>query len=236
MKLNRILGFQSFSTQKKEFYGNPTLYQKKLMESPDPLWDLYKETGLWNTHTSKPYPSEKDSIKEIEELKSLQSVVESPQDPKYVSPEFIIAVEKNHAEVWCKWLEERGKKVHVDALKKFMDSTDAILFKLKYYFQRARPSQFAYLRNIPFYPILNSDADSPAYPSGHALDSYKMAYAIGKKFPEIKREAEEFSAKTAYTRLVGGVHYPSDHTFSKEIFEDLENAGILDKAIEIYPF
>jgi hypothetical protein len=63
-----------------------------------------------------------------------------------------------------------------------------------------------------------------------------MAYVVGKKFPEIKREAKEFSDKTAYTRIVGGVHYLSDHTFSKEIFEDLKNAGILDKAIEIYPF
>lgn len=237
MKLNRILKFQSFSFQKKRgFYGNPTLHQKEIMNSFDPLWDQYKKTGLWETHISKPYPSEKDSIKEIQELKSLQKLTESPEEANYISPEFIKEVEENHAGVWAKWLEGKGKKVSLEALKKFIASTDAILYKIKYHFQRPRPSQFAYLKGIPFYPLLSSDADSPSYPGGHALDAYKMAYAVGKKFPEIKKEADEFSVKTAYTRLVGGVHYPSDHKFSKEIFEDLKNAGILDKAIEIYPF
>jgi hypothetical protein len=235
MELKKIIGFKSFSDIKRGFYGNPTLKQKKVMETPDALWDLYQKSGLWDIHITIKYPTEEKSIHEIHKLASLQKLVNAPGDI-YTASSFIKSVEEDHAGVWFNWLNTKGKTVSKEGLKKFMDSTDSILFKLKYYFQRPRPSQFAYVHKIPFFPFLNSDADSPAYPSGHALDAYKTAYAIGKKFPDIKKEAEEFSEKTAYTRIVGGVHYPSDHTFSKKIFEDLKVTGVLDAAISIYPF
>jgi hypothetical protein len=233
---NKVLGFSEFASLEKNFYGNPTLSQKKIMNAEDPLWDLYEKSGLWKKHIAMGYPGQEESKKEIEILIEAQKRAKDPNAPGYIPVQFIKDVEKNHYGVWHRWLTSQGATTSLKGVKAYMDSTDKILFKLKYHFQRTRPSQFAFLNKMPFYPILNSDADSPAYPSGHALDAYKIGYAIGEKFPDLKVSANEFSKKTADTRIVGGVHYPSDHEFSKKIFEDLVETGIISRAIEIYPF
>jgi hypothetical protein len=232
----KVLDFTHFASMSKNFYGNPTLHQKKIMDADSPLWDLYKEKGLWERHVALQYPGEEESKNEIKELIAAQELTKDPSNKNYLSPQFIKDVEEDHYGVWHRWLTSQGATTSLKSIKAFMDSTDKILFKLKYHFQRTRPSQFAFLNNMPLYPILNSDADSPAYPSGHALDAYKMGYAVGKKFPDLKDKVEEFSEKTANTRIVGGVHYPSDHEFSKIIFNDLVKTGIMDKNLEIYPF
>lgn len=227
---------QFFSQRPRFFYGNPTFYQKSLMSGPDPLLALYNSSGLKEKDFNTPYPDVTASRKEIFHMIEDQKLIHDTSDPYHMSLDFIQRVEDDHAGVWCEWMESHGMTPNKTQVEKFMNSTDAILYTIKYHYQRPRPFQFAYEEQIEFYPLLSSDADSPAYPSGHAIDAYKMAYAIGKKVPPLKHEAKEFSDKTAYTRIVAGLHYPSDVKFSQQVFKGLVTAGIIDKAIEMFPF
>lgn len=223
-----------FGSSRKNFYGTPTLQQKLRMEAPDALLELYNASGLKNKHFNMPYPSDEESKKEILHMIEDQKLIYQKQDPYHVSLILIEAVEKDHAGVWCKWLKSHGVDWDKNKIRDFMDSTDGILYTIKYHYQRPRPFQFAYTQGVDFFPLISTDANSPSYPSGHAIDAYKMAYVVGKKIPEIKKEASEFSEKTAYTRIVAGLHFPSDDNFSRIIFDDLIKAGIIDEAIKKY--
>ncbi|MBA4137350.1 MAG: hypothetical protein C0518_08560 [Opitutus sp.] len=62
---------------------------------------------------------------------------------------------------------------------------------------------------------------SGAYPSGHATQAFVWAVLLGEAFPE-KRAALRARAETvAWSRVIGGVHYPSDIVAGRMLGEKL---------------
>jgi hypothetical protein len=80
---------------------------------------------------------------------------------------------------------------------------------------------------LPLYPSQTTDACSPAYPSGHTIDSFVMGGLIGKRFPQLKADAEKLAAKISRSRLQGGIHFTFDQEFGKQIAEDILNLDFL---------
>jgi acid phosphatase (class A) len=71
--------------------------------------------------------------------------------------------------------------------------------------------------NRPRPPLLDSRikacAPLPAtgsYPSGHSTQAYLWAGLLAEVFPEKRAALRERAALVAWSRVVGGVHYPSD--------------------------
>ena len=93
--------------------------------------------------------------------------------------------------------------------------------KLKEYWNRARPYQYANLIEAPLFPIETISGHSPAYPSGHTLQGHVWARLISTVKPELKDWADSISIKVNLSRLALGVHFPSDIEFSKKIYEEL---------------
>jgi hypothetical protein len=87
------------------------------------------------------------------------------------------------------------------------------MFKWKY--NRARPAQIApELINEANGTLLHSDsADTPAYPSGHAVQTYYLAKILSRKFPAKTQAIMEVATKCANIRIMAGHHYPSDRDF-----------------------
>jgi hypothetical protein len=50
---------------------------------------------------------------------------------------------------------------------------------------------------------------------------------IGKKFPQLKEDAEKLAAKISRSRLQGGIHFTFDQEFGKQIAEDVLNLDLL---------
>lgn len=86
---------------------------------------------------------------------------------------------------------------------------------LKYVYNRARPAHIApEIINEKNGTLLHSDsANTPAYPSGHAIQGYYLAKILARKFPAKTQAIMEIATKCANIRIMAGLHYPSDRDF-----------------------
>lgn len=112
-------------------------------------------------------------------------------------------------------LGEKG----ADLVDKLLDDTLPLLIKLKFYFQRPRPYQLAEHYKLKLFPFDSKSADSPSYPSGHALQSKLICYVLGNHFPEKFDYFERLAKDIEYSRLYMGIHYQSDVDYSLYISE-----------------
>lgn len=112
-------------------------------------------------------------------------------------------------------LGEKG----ADIVDKLLDETLPLLIKLKFYFQRPRPYQLAEHYKLKLFPFESKAADSPSYPSGHALQSKLICYVLGNHFPDRFDYFERLAKDIEYSRLYMGVHYQSDVDYSLYIAE-----------------
>jgi len=90
-----------------------------------------------------------------------------------------------------------------------------IMRMLKWVYNRARPAQIApEIINEANGTLLHSDsADTPAYPSGHAIQTYYLAKILARKLPAKTHAIMEIATKCANIRIMAGHHYPSDRDF-----------------------
>jgi hypothetical protein len=112
-------------------------------------------------------------------------------------------------------LGEKG----ADIVDKLLDETLPLLIKLKFYFQRPRPYQLAEHYKLKLFPFDSKSADSPSYPSGHALQSKLICHVLGNHFPEKFDYFERLAKDIEYSRLYMGIHYQSDVDYSLYIAE-----------------
>lgn len=114
-----------------------------------------------------------------------------------------------------KLTEEQFKK-----LKKKIKSSK-IVGKIMYYkrlYNRARPVQVApQIVNA----LDSTTANTPAYPSGHALQAYYAAKILSKWEPARKEEWDDIADRVANIRIIAGLHYPSDRDFARRLVEKL---------------
>ena len=92
-----------------------------------------------------------------------------------------------------------------------------VVYGFKYFFNRARPKQID-----PSLPTLVSKTDdTPAYPSGHALQSYYLAKVLSQRYPDKTEIFERIAEDCANARVYAGLHYPSDNRMSRWIVDHL---------------
>ena len=87
---------------------------------------------------------------------------------------------------------------------------------MKWFYNRARPAQIApEIINEANGTLLRSDsAATPAYPSGHAVQTYYLAKILARKFPAKTQAIMDIATKCANIRIMAGHHYPSDRDFA----------------------
>lgn len=92
---------------------------------------------------------------------------------------------------------------------------------LKWFYNRARPAQIApETINEANGTLLRSDsAATPAYPSGHGVQTYYLAKILARKFPAKTQAVMEVATKCANIRIMAGHHYPSDRDFAWWVVE-----------------
>ena len=105
----------------------------------------------------------------------------------------------------------------VEEMDRIMTHTRVIFITkmLKWVYNRARPAQIApEIINEANGTLLHSDsADTPAYPSGHAIQTYYLAKILARKLPAKTHAIMEIATKCANIRIMAGHHYPSDRDF-----------------------
>jgi acid phosphatase (class A) len=153
-----------------------------------------------------PPPSGADSVLELNQV--LQSQLGSTEDER----EFAVMVDDDRTH-YALWLEEVGRltgTVHRPAeVLRIVDASEGFLMALKGEFDRARPYQVAAVLHKPL-RVLVKDPKTPAYPSGHAFESYLLALHFSDIHPKHTFEFFALADMIADSRIVAGVHYPSD--------------------------
>jgi membrane-associated phospholipid phosphatase len=100
-------------------------------------------------------------------------------------------------------------------------ASPVIVGKITYYkklYNRACPVQVAPEIVDALY---STTANTPAYPSGHALQAYYAAKLLSQWEPEKKKEWEAIAERVANIRIIAGLNYPSDRDFARRLVDKL---------------
>ena len=188
-------------------YGNPSRDYLPYLESKSFL-DKHFEALTQFT------PPQNSSKATREELNMLVDMVKSMQDhpevlKRYQSYDF--ELERTFAKLAMKMQMSEEIIGMIDSL---FDDINPLLVKLKMHFQRPRPYQLAYAYKLKLFPYRSFSADSPSYPSGHALQSKIICYVLGNHMPEQFEFFENLANDICYSREYLGLHYRSDVDFA----------------------
>ncbi|MBA4136664.1 MAG: hypothetical protein C0518_05040 [Opitutus sp.] len=107
--------------------------------------------------------------------------------------------------VFGAWFQAKNIPRTAAIMKTVWDESNQVSGRLKKQWSRARPPQ----RDPRVQPCVAVPADS-SYPSGHASNAAVWAAIFSAAFPE---KADAFAAQaqeTAWARVLGGAHFPSD--------------------------
>ncbi len=154
-------------------------------------------------------PSSNGSNATYDEIKELQSMF------KNRTPEIEKSVKDHDNEVGFaikEYLEKNNLDYNESDVDKIADIGSGIVRHYKNKFERPRPYQLAEAMKMDFdHMPLNSDSmKSPAYPSGHSLQSQLIAEYYAEKYPEHKKGLFEAADECGEGRVYAGWHYKSD--------------------------
>lgn len=214
-----------FNTQKKfgpEFYD----FEVKIGERIDSsiIKRLEKIIGKPCKNTDK---------KTIDELNTLinkidDRTIELNNQIKYEDTNFAKTFEKN---MMKSNLDKDFIKKQIEFLKKNMDSTGPILYAMKKYFNRVRPSILA--DKMKESGLIDRSLTTtikvpghPAYPSGHATQSSYVSDLLSYYDPVNRKIYKDSAIEISENRELAGVHYHSDTVAGYKLGEYLASLKI----------
>ena len=215
MRLQKISEYMGSLQQWSDIaYGNPLRYQKDLMDRGSEAFNRAQRSGLMNQWMEMTPPDQHELREEFSNLMKVSQNL-SDEDKK-----FIQLAEDDLIKLFHDFLLANQKEDTYAEMYAVTFEMDPITFGLKYHWNYPRPLQLAFYYGVPLYPELASNACSPSYPSGHAIDAYTLAFIYGKKYPELAEELLKLADKITYTRQQGGVHYFFDAEAGKKIAKE----------------
>jgi len=192
-------------------YGLISVEQLNLMYSIDE--SLCDTVQLFK---KKSYPNTEKSKAEIESIIEIQKYAMSkPNWNEHY--DFCKRIDKNLFNVISNYISKIGIDIPSDELKSFNNKFDSIIVCLKNYYNRPRPYQLAYYTEQKLNNFNTISGHSPAYPSGHSFQGWITCLSLIRKYPSKAKELMILAKKIEHSRLVLGLHYPSDNEFGKLI-------------------
>ena len=89
----------------------------------------------------------------------------------------------------------------------------------KFYYNRTRPYK-RFPQQIT--PLSTSTSEhTPSYPSSHSLQAFAIQKHLTKLYPEHAACISATANRIADSRVIGGVHYPSDKEFARHLAKTL---------------
>ena len=194
----------------KKFNDIENIRHAKVKETP-----LKNYTGkIDEVHCSK--PSSNTSAATKREMVEMQGMFKQrnkaiEQSVKDHDPKAEYSIEK--------YLKENNLELNKKDTNKILDIGSSVARTLKNKFERARPYQVAEATGMKFniMPLESDSMKTPAYPSGHSLQSRLIAEYYAEKYPDHKEQLIDRADECGMGRVFAGWHYPSDHKESVKI-------------------
>ena len=104
-----------------------------------------------------------------------------------------------------------GLKYEQSYIDELLRESAIIIKQQKNKFNRPRPQQLAPYFGVEFEGVKSTTAKTPSYPSGHSAQSRLIAEIFARKYPQHRKNLIKASDECGMGRIMGGLHYPSDH-------------------------
>ncbi len=116
---------------------------------------------------------------------------------------------------------ETFDRLHIDydpdEMLEMSKQVGRVVLEVKYHFNRPRPFQLAGHHGIQLSSAATESAQTPAYPSGHATQSMFLSLYYADRNPQHENAIMTLANQVAESRIVSGLHYPSDNEAGKEL-------------------
>jgi hypothetical protein len=169
------------------------------------------------------YPNYSDSAEEVMKIIQIQQNAEQSEKWEAIK-EFSLLWDEdifNAFEVSLKRLNIPYDEEYLQYIYTMSEDIGALIIQLKNHYQRPRPFQLALYTNQNLHPHDSVSAQSPSYPSGHAVQAFFILSVIAFHYEDKKDELMKLAKQIADSRVILGLHYPSDNKFGFEIVNEL---------------
>ena len=143
---------------------------------------------------------------------------------------FIHKIDKNAASLVIDFCDSKNIIFPQNDFNSLYDIIKPLILNTKYYFNRARPYQLAKFYGLIIDVIETDTHQTPSYPSGHTVYARLAANLVSRSNPTFKNELDQIVNRSAYARVLQGVHNPSDNNasiiFTDYIFAKLNKKGL----------
>jgi acid phosphatase (class A) len=137
----------------------------------------------------------------------------------------------NHASVLGAWFAKETLPVTAAFLADVTEDVNAVGALTKQLHARLRPPQVD-ARVQPCLPV----PATASYPSGHAMRAFAWAAVLAEIFPEKRDELFARAHRAAWSRVIAGLHFPSDTIGGRRLAEavvaELKKSAAFRAAVE----
>ena len=96
-------------------------------------------------------------------------------------------------------------------LQEVIDESLPLIAKIKIHFNRPRPYQLAQIFKLKLFPYETFTTHTPSYPSGHVIQACLLSEVLSARYPTMSDELSALIDIVGSSRIMMGVHYPSDN-------------------------
>jgi len=195
------------------FYGNVTQESLEFLNQRNvftQFFDKYKDIS---------FPDMIESSDEIEQIISIQKKARGKENWSKIE-KYILLIDGDMYDIFKVYLKKLNipfDQAYIDKLVNISNALGCLLMDLKNHYQRPRPFQLAYYTNQKLHPMTTMSGQTPAFPSGHACQGRFLTKVITQDFPTKRVELTKLSEQMSKSRIIMGVHYPSDNVFGEKI-------------------
>ena len=156
----------------------------------------------------------------LETAKELKYIQQAQKDaPEWHAGEYAEKLDKDFLGIFEKYVRENELIVDFDFIKQTLEDIDRLIIGIKCFYGRPRPYQINEYHGIDIKLDNSSTAETPAYPSGHALQGRLIYRLLEKDNPSHAENLKKISDQISHARILRGVHFPSDNEFAHEIVD-----------------
>ena len=196
-------------------YGNPNREFMEFLSKKTPYDGIFELTKGYK-------PPKNDS--EITKYE-LNTIAESIDEVDEDNLKRFKMIDSNIVKYYSLFLKSKGingEKLE-PILREIIDEALPLIAKIKMHYNRPRPYQLAQIYKLKLFPYQTTKADSPAYPSGHVIQACLLSEVLSARYPTMSDEFSALIDVVGSSRIMLGVHYPSDNDLSLFVGEMIIN-------------
>ena len=196
-------------------YGNPNREFMELLSKKTPY------DGIFELAKGYKPPKNDSEITKYE----LNTIAESIDEVDEDNLKRFKMIDSNIVKYYSLFLKSKGidGEQLEPVLREIVDEALPLIAKIKMHYNRPRPYQLAQIFKLKLFPYHTINADSPCYPSGHVIQACLLSEVLSARYPTMSDEFSALIDVVGSSRIMLGVHYPSDNDLALFVGEMIIN-------------